>query len=72
MKVARAHAGSVLTATATAFYTVPHFDGYPAVPIQLKAATKRALHEGIVDGWLACAPHKLTHEYVRRNEGHRH
>ena len=49
-----------------AFFTIPHFDGYAAVLIQLKAVTKRALRDAIVDGWLACAPEQLADAYVTR------
>jgi hypothetical protein len=57
---------AVLAAQPKAFFTIPHFDGYSAVLIQLKAVTKRPLREAIVDGWLACAPPKLAEEYVAR------
>ncbi len=55
---------AVLAAQPKGFFTIPHFDGYPAVLIQLKAVTTRALREGIIDGWLACAPPKLADEYI--------
>ena len=55
-----------LAARAPAFFTIPHFDGYAAVLIQLKKVTKRPLREAIVDGWLAAAPTKLAEEYVRQ------
>jgi hypothetical protein len=61
---------AVLAANAKAFFTIPHFDGYAAVLIQLKAVTKKALREAIVDGWLACAPPKLAEAYVRQEEAH--
>ena len=57
---------AVLAASAKGFFTIPHFDGYAAVLIQLKAVTKRALREAIEDGWLACAPAELADEYVSR------
>ena len=57
---------SVLAASPKGFFTIPHFDGYAAVLIQLKAVTKRALREAIVDGWLACAPTQLAEKYVSR------
>jgi hypothetical protein len=63
---------AVLAANTKAFFTIPHFDGYPAVLIQLKAVTKKALREAIVDGWLSCAPPKLADEYVRHEKAHRH
>jgi len=49
-----------------AFFTIPHFDGYSAVLIQLKSVTRRALREAIIDGWLACAPGRLAVTYVER------
>jgi len=49
-----------------AFFTIPHFDGYSAVLIQLRTVTKRALREAIVDGWLACAPPDLARSYLDR------
>jgi hypothetical protein len=55
---------AVLAANAKGFFTIPHFDGYAAVLLQLKEVTKRAMREAIVDGWLACAPPKLADEYV--------
>ena len=57
---------AVLAAQPKAFFTIPHFDGYAAVLIQLKKATKRALREAIIDGWLACAPPALAKEYLGR------
>jgi hypothetical protein len=46
---------AVLAAQPRAFFTIPHFDGYAAVLIQLKQVTTRPLRDAIVDGWLACA-----------------
>jgi hypothetical protein len=57
---------AVLAAQPKAFFTIPHFDGYSAVLIQLKAATKRAVREAMVDGWLACAPHELADAYIAK------
>ena len=55
---------AVLEANAAAFFTIAHFDGYPAVLIQLKKVGKRALRAAIVDAWLAVAPAKLAEEYL--------
>ena len=57
---------AVLAEQPKAFFTIPHFDGYSAVLIQLKTVTKRALQEAIVDGWLACAPPRLAEEYMKK------
>jgi hypothetical protein len=55
---------AVLEAQPEAFFTIPHFDGFAAVLIQLKKVKKRALREALVDGWLAAAPPKLATAYV--------
>jgi hypothetical protein len=60
---------AVLAAGNKGFFTIPHFDGYAAILIQLRVATKRAVREAILDGWLACAPPKLADEYVSRARG---
>ena len=57
---------AVLAAGAKGFFTIPHFDGYSAVLIELKTATKRPVREAIIDGWLACAPPKLAEAYVQQ------
>jgi hypothetical protein len=57
---------AVLAAGHKGFFTIPHFDGYPAVLVQLKAVGKRAFREALVDGWLACAPPNLAAEYLKR------
>ena len=55
---------AVLAAQPAAFFTIPHFDGFSAVLIQLKKVTKRAAREAILDGWLACAPPRLADAYL--------
>ena len=56
----------VLATEPVGFFTIPHFDGYSAVLIQLKKVRKRALREAITDAWLACAPPKLAEQYLNR------
>jgi hypothetical protein len=57
---------AVLAANPKAFFTIPHFNGYSAVLIQLSKASRKALREAIVDGWLACAPAKLTEQFLAK------
>jgi hypothetical protein len=57
---------AVLAANPVAFFTIPHFDGYSAVLIQLRRVTARALREAVSDGWLACAPPRLTSQHSER------
>ena len=54
----------LLAAQLAGFFTIPHFDGYAAVLIQLRNVGKRRLREAIVDAWLACAPPRLAASYV--------
>ncbi len=42
------------------FFTIPHFDGYAAVLVQLRSVKLRALREALDDAWLACAPTALA------------
>jgi hypothetical protein len=46
------------------FFTTPHFDGYPAVLIQLDRVSLEVLEEVIVEAWLDRAPKRLAREYV--------
>lgn len=55
---------AVLAANPTTFFTIPHFNGYSAVLIQLNKVTEDALQEAIVDGWLAGAPPRLIAQYL--------
>ncbi|MGH9132799.1 MAG: MmcQ/YjbR family DNA-binding protein [Ilumatobacteraceae bacterium] len=59
---------AVLAAQPKSFFTIPHFDGYSAVLIQLEVVTKRALREALVDGWLACAPDHLANAYIEQQK----
>jgi hypothetical protein len=54
---------AVLAAQPLAFFTIPHFDGYSAVLIQLRVVPETALREALTDGWLACAPPELAGDY---------
>ena len=56
---------AVLAANPGPFFTIPHFDGYSAVLIQLPDVAEQALRDAITDGWLACAPPKLAEDYLK-------
>jgi hypothetical protein len=55
---------AVLAAGMQGFFTIPHFDGYPAVLIQLSTVEPTPLREAILDAWLTCAPERLATEYL--------
>jgi hypothetical protein len=54
----------VLAANPQALFTIPHFDGYAAVLVELRKATVRVVRETLLDGWLACAPAKLAEDHL--------
>jgi hypothetical protein len=56
---------AVLSAHSEACFTIPHFDGFAAVLIQLETVTNKALRDLVVDAWLACAPTDQADNYVR-------
>jgi len=56
---------AVLAASSKGVFTIPHFDGFAAVLIQLRTVTKKVLREAVVDAWLSCAPPHLADEYLR-------
>jgi hypothetical protein len=47
------------------YFTTPHFDGYPAVLVQLDRIDLEQLHELIVGAWLARAPKRLADAYAQ-------
>jgi hypothetical protein len=57
---------AVLAANPGAFFTIPHFDGYSAVLVQLRRVAATALRDAVSDGWLACAPPRLAQEHFER------
>ena len=46
----------VLAANPTAFFTIPHFDGYAAILVQLRKVTKRALTQVLREAWRVSCP----------------
>jgi hypothetical protein len=48
------------------FFTTPHFDGYPAILVQLEKIKAKDLEEVIVEAWLVRAPKRLAREYLDR------
>lgn len=62
---------AVLAEGRKGFFTIPHFDGYAAVLIQMKTATKKPLREALIDGWLSCAPAKVADEFMKKRSSPR-
>ena len=62
---------AVLAAQPRGFFTIPHFDGYSAVLIQLRTVGKRALRDALLDGWLACAPADVADAFIEQRRRRR-
>ena len=63
---------AVLQADTAGVFTIPHFDGFAAVLVQLRRVPKPALRTLLVDGWLAVAPHAVADEFLASPRGRRH
>ena len=48
------------------FFTTPHFDGYPAILVELEKIGRGELREVIHEAWLARAPRRLVEDYLRQ------
>jgi hypothetical protein len=46
------------------FFTIPHFEGYPAILVRLDLIGVRELEELIVEAWLDRAPKRLAQQYL--------
>ncbi len=49
------------------FFTIPHFDNYAAVLVELDKASEPALREALLDGWLVFAPPELAKAHLDGN-----
>jgi hypothetical protein len=47
-----------------AIFTTPHFDGYPAVLVELDRIDPGKLAELIEEAWLVCAPKRAARAYL--------
>ena len=46
------------------YFTTPHFDGYPAVLVELANASVEDLEEVVPEAWVARAPKRLAKAYL--------
>lgn len=54
---------AVLEAYSDAFFTIPHFNGFAAVLVHLRRATRADVAEVLREAWIATAPHALVDAY---------
>ena len=62
VRVADLDAKEAVLAEQPAAFTTPHFDGYPAVLLDLERLEPDDLTELVTDAWLARAPKRLARE----------
>jgi hypothetical protein len=49
------------------YFTTPHFDGFPAILVQLDRITAEELVEVVVEAWLCRAPKRLAERYAKEH-----
>lgn len=47
----------------TVYFTIPHFNGYPAILVQLDRIDPEELEEVLVEAWMCKAPKRLAAAY---------
>lgn len=57
---------AVLAEAAPGLFTIPHFDGFAGLLIQLDQVKTDTLRDAVMDAWLACAPRALADAYLKR------
>ena len=58
---------ALLASDPRVYFTTPHFDGYPAVLVQLDNITLKELRDVIREAWLARAPKRLVTAYLQKS-----
>ena len=51
---------AVLSESSGAVFTIPHFEGYPAVLVQVAEVEVDELEELVLGAWMTCAPEALV------------
>lgn len=55
---------ALLSSNAEAYFTIAHYDGYPAVLVRLTRADDAEVHELLVEAWMRSAPKRALKTYV--------
>ena len=56
--------GALIAENPNVFFTTPHFNGYPAILVQLDKIDVVDLEELLLEAWLARAPKKLAKDFM--------
>jgi hypothetical protein len=55
---------ALLATGGDAYFTTPHFDGYPAILVRLDRIAEPELEELLVEAWLTRAPKRLAADWL--------
>lgn len=58
----------LLDANPEAYFTSPHYTGYPAIQIRLDGIYQDELRERLEDAWLIQAPKRVAAEFLSRSD----
>jgi hypothetical protein len=64
VRVDREEKQLLLDANPAAYFTSPHYNGFPAIQIRLEQIDREELRERLEDAWLIQSPKKLAAAYV--------
>ena len=59
---------ALLAEDADVYFTTPHFNGYPAILVQLDRIDVSDLKELLTEAWLARVPKRVAKEYLDRSQ----
>lgn len=59
---------ALLASDPSVYFTTPHFDGYPAVLVQLKNISVKELKSLLIEAWLTRAPDRIAKAYLLEND----
>ncbi len=58
----------LLASDPSIYFTTPHFDGYPAVLVQLEKIRAKDLRDLIVESWLSRAPKRVVTAFLQERK----
>ena len=64
IRVERDEKQLILDSNPDAYFSSPHYDGWPGVQVRLEAIDREELRERLEDAWLIQAPKRLAAAYV--------
>jgi hypothetical protein len=67
----QAEKAALLAGDPDKFFTEPHYNGFPAVLVRLRAVSKTELRKLLVDAWRCVAPRALVDQDVPRRRASR-